>query len=152
MRSLILSISVDFDKSAFLQMVLFAGFIILLKPLLIDPMLALFTAREAGTVGVKDEARAMQEKAADILRRYENEVSSARAAAQKARDESRQETAQLEAKILAEGRRAAEMITTQGRDKMTRELDGLARELETLKPAVAQAIQSRILEAKGLSS
>lgn len=152
MRSLILSISVDFDKSAFLQMVLFAGFIILLKPLLIDPMLALFTAREAGTVGVKDEAREMQEKAADILRRYENEVAGARVAALKARDESRQESALLEAKILADGRRAAEQITTQGREKVARELEGLARELETLKPAVVQAIQSRILDAKGLSS
>lgn len=152
MRSLILSISVDFDKSAFLQMVLFAGFIILLKPLLIDPMLALFAAREEGTVGVKDEAREMQEKAADILRRYENEVATARAAALKVRDESRQETAQLEAKILAEGRRASDQITTQGREKIARELEALAKELEQLKPAVAQSIQSRILDAKGLSS
>lgn len=152
MRSLILSISVDFDKSAFLQMVLFAGFVILLKPLLIDPMLALFAAREAGTEGVKDEARAMQERAADILRRYEKEVANARAQAAQARDASRKTTASLEAQILAEGRKMADQVTTQGREKIAHELRALQGELEKLKPLLAGQIQTRIVSEKGTVS
>lgn len=152
MRSLILSISVDFDKSAFLQMILFAGFVILLKPLLIDPMLALFAAREAGTEGVKDEARQMQERAADILRRYEKEVTSARAQAAQARDASRLETAALESAILGEGRKSADQLTSQGREKIAKEIKAFAAELENLRPLLADQIQTRILDQKGSRS
>jgi F-type H+-transporting ATPase subunit b len=145
MWSLLLSITVDFDKSAFIQMVLFAGLILVLKPLLFDPMLALFAAREAGTMGARADARAMQEQAADILSRYETELGAAQSRAQAEREQSRRETAALEAEILKEGRDAADKVLSEGHTRMEGELRRLDGELKARGPELAKQISSSIL-------
>jgi F-type H+-transporting ATPase subunit b len=145
MWSLLLSITVDFDKSVFIQMVLFAGLILVLKPLLLDPMLALFAAREAGTVGARAEARAAQEQAADLLIRYEAKLGAAQAKAQSEREQSRRETAGLEAKIIKEGRDAADKILSEGLERIEGELLTLERELKAKGPELAKQIGASIL-------
>jgi F-type H+-transporting ATPase subunit b len=145
MRSLLLSITVDFDKSAFLQMALFAILVLVLKPVLLDPMLALFAAREAGTDGVRGDAREMQEKAADILRRYDSELAAARARATAARDALRKETSELEAKILDAGRQAAAAAVDAGQKQIQDEVKGLRAEMDASRPALARSIASQIL-------
>lgn len=145
MRSLLLSVTVDFDKSVFLQMVLFAGLILVLKPLLFDPMLALFAAREAGTLGARAEARQMQEEAADILSRYEAKLGEAQASAQALREQSRRETSVLEAQILQEGRSAADKILSEGQARIEAELSVLESELKASSPALVRQIGARIL-------
>jgi F-type H+-transporting ATPase subunit b len=145
MRSLLLSITVDFDKSAFIQMVLFAGLILVLKPLLFDPMLSLFAAREAGTVGARADARAMQERAADLLSRYESQMGAAQAKGQLGREKSRRETAALEAQIIKEGRDEAERILLEGQARIESELRALEADLRAEGPEIAQRIGSRVL-------
>jgi F-type H+-transporting ATPase subunit b len=145
MWSLLLSITVDFDKSVFIQMVLFAGLILVLKPLLFDPMLVLFAAREAGTTGARADARAMQEKAAEILSRYEIELGAAQKKAHAERDQMRRETSALEAQIIKEGRDAADKILIDGQARIENELAQLQKELSDRGPELSRQIGSRIL-------
>src|SRR3954453_8637843 len=61
----------DFDLSFLLQMLVFASLIVVLRPLLFDPVLRVFEERERRTDGARDSARAMQEEAGALLSRYE---------------------------------------------------------------------------------
>ncbi len=141
----IAAVTVDFDKSVFIMMALFALLIVVLKPLLLDPMLRVFALREERTDGAKAEARAMQEKAAEILRNYENEVKKVRAEATAERDALRKETARVEAQILAEARDAAEAIAQEGRDKIGSELAALQKDLDAQAAGLAKEIGSAVL-------
>lgn len=145
MPPLIAAVTVDFDKSVFLMMALFALLIVVLKPLLLDPMLRVFALREERTDGAKAEARAMQEKAADILSNYEAEVAKVRAEATAERDALRKETARLEAEILAEARASAESIASEGRQRIESEIAGLQKELDAQAAGLAKEIGSRVL-------
>lgn len=139
------SVTVDFDKTVFVQMAIFALLILVLKPLLFDPMLRVFALREERTDGAKADARAMQERAAEILSNYEAEVARVRADATTERDRLRKETGQLEARILAEGRAAAESITQEGRTRMAQEVEAFQVELEHQARAAAKDVASRVL-------
>ncbi len=143
--SVIASVSVDFDKGVFLQMAMFSIAIILLKPLLFDPMLRLFALREERTDGARAEARAMQERAAEILSNYEAEVTKVRADATVERDAVRKETLQLEAQILAEARDKAESIAEAGQGKIAEQVGALQGELDQQASQLASQIVVSIL-------
>ncbi len=143
--SLVASVTVDFDKGVFLQMALFSIAIILLKPLLFDPMLRLFALREERTDGARAEARAMQERAAEILSNYEAEVAKVRSDATLERDGLRKETLQLEAKILDEARAKAEGIAQEGRVEITEQVAALKSDLDLQATQLAAQIVGSIL-------
>ncbi len=141
----IAAVTVDFDKSVFVMMALFALLIVVLKPILLDPMLRVFALREERTDGAKAEARAMQERAAEILSNYEAEVAKVRAEATAERDALRKETARVEAEILAEAREAAEAISREGRERIATEIANLSRDLDARAEGLAKEIGSRVL-------
>ena len=64
----------DFDLTFVLQMLLFAALIVVLRPLLFEPVLRVFEERERRTEGARAEARQMQEEAGELLSRYEGEL------------------------------------------------------------------------------
>src|SRR5690242_15368031 len=68
------AVNIDFDLTFVGQMVVFAALILVMKPLLLDPILGLFAEREKRTDGARAAAREMQEKAGELLRRYEHEL------------------------------------------------------------------------------
>lgn len=142
---LILAVTVDLDKSVFIQMVIFAILVVVLKPLLFDPMLRVFALREERTVGAKAEARSMQERAADILSKYDKELALARASAAEEREAHRRETAKLEAEILEESRKAAEAISAAGRLRIAAETESLQRELQLQSAGLAAEIGGKVL-------
>lgn len=141
----IAAVTVDFDKSVFVMMALFAVMIVIMKPLLLDPMLRVFALREERTDGAKAEARAMQEKAAEILSNYEVQVAKVRAEATADRDALRKETARLEAEILAEARAAAEVIAKDGRMRIEAEISVLRKDLDARAVGLAKEIGSCVL-------
>jgi F-type H+-transporting ATPase subunit b len=141
----IAAVTVDFDKSVFLQMILFSLLIIVLKPLLFDPMLRVFALREEKTEGAKAEARAMQERAAEILLNYEKEVARVRAEATTERDNLRKETARVEAEILEQARAASEKIVSEGRAKLESEIAGLTSDLEKQTVALANELSRQVV-------
>ena len=138
-------IVVDFDLSFLAQCLLFTVFVVLLKPLLFDPLMKVFDEREKRTEGAKAEARDMDKQAADLLTEYETELEKIRREASREREELRAETAKLEAKIMAEARAESAKILEAGKAKIAAEVDVLRNELEKQTPAPAAEIASRVL-------
>jgi F-type H+-transporting ATPase subunit b len=142
---LLAEVKVDFDRSVLLQMALFAVLVAVLKPLLFDPMLKLFALREEKTEGAKAQAREMQERAGDILTRYEKELSSARQEAGQARETTRKETVKLEAEIIDEARAAVDAIADSGRESIQQELQQLKAGLEAQSREISVLVSKNIL-------
>src|SRR6266536_2564184 len=74
-------VNLDFDLTILVQMAFFTVLVIVLKPLLFDPLLRLFEERERRTEGAKLLARKMDERAGEILQRYDVEIETVRRAA-----------------------------------------------------------------------
>jgi F-type H+-transporting ATPase subunit b len=136
------AISVDFDATFLVQLVLMAGLTLVLKPLLFDPMLRLFEERERRIDGAKMQARKIDEKSASALSKYESEMARARAAANAERDKIRAEAVRREqeilgsvrestAKTIEEGKRAAEAEAGRVRAALAAGTGALARDLAT---------------------
>lgn len=138
-------VSVDFDLTFLVQFVLFTMFVIVMKPLLFDPLLRVFEEREHRTEGAKDEARAMDEKAGALFNQYEAELERVRHVAGQERERLRAETAKLEAQIMAEARAETARILAAGKARIAQEVEQMRAELEQNKPAMAAEIASRVL-------
>ncbi|HTM46982.1 MAG TPA: ATP synthase F0 subunit B [Polyangiaceae bacterium] len=138
-------VSIDFDRSFLVQMVLFALLIAVLKPLLFDPVLKIFEERERRTEGARAEARKMQEQAGEILTRYERELERVNQAAAAEREKIRIETLRVEQDILAQGRKVAQDIVAQGRTQIQKDVQALQFELGKRAEQLAHQIASRVL-------
>ncbi|MEZ4294282.1 MAG: ATP synthase F0 subunit B [Polyangiaceae bacterium] len=136
---------VDFDLSFVAQCLLFTFFVVLLKPLLFDPLMKVFEEREKRTDGAKAEAREMDKQAAELLTEYEAELEKIRREASREREELRAETAKLEAKIMAEARAEAARILEQGKARIEATMAEMRDDLAKQTPALAAEIASRVL-------
>lgn len=139
----------DFDLTFLLQMVVFATLIVVLKPLLFEPVLRVFEEREQRTEGARDDARTMQEQAGELLSRYEKELAKVHEVARQERDRVRAETAKVEAEVMAQARDTANGILEQGRQTIERDRRqiefALGRESERLARTMAEAVLGRSL-------
>ena len=139
----------DFDLTFVLQMVVFATLIVVLKPLLFEPVLRVFEERERRTEGARDAARSMQEQAGELLTRYETELAKVREVARQERDRMRTETAKVEAEVMAQARETVNRILEDGRARIEKERHhiefALGRESERLARNVAEAVLGRSL-------
>ena len=138
-------VELDLDKSVFLQMAVFALLVIVLKPLLFDPVLKVFALREERTEGAREEARQLQEKAGELLRRYERELQRVNQVAAEERDRMRAETSKLENEILADARRVTQDIVHNGRSKIQREVDAMRFQLGKESERLSRDIAGRVL-------
>lgn len=138
-------VNVDFDLTFLAQFLLFTLFIIVIKPLLFDPMLRVFEEREKRTEGAKQKARVMDAEAGELLHRYEAELDKVRREANTERDRLRAETARIEAQIMAQARVETATIIEDGKARIAAEMESLRRELDATRPALASEIASRIL-------
>ena len=118
---------------------LFLAFVVL-KPMLFDPILALYDEREKRSKGARRDAAAMDEKAAQLLRSYERELEQVRQSAAEQRERMRAEAHAVETKMLAEtraevavkfeaGRRALAEETHQTEVQLAASVDDLARRM-----------------------
>ena len=123
-------INVDFDLSFLAQCVLFTFFVVLLKPLLFDPLMKVFEEREKRTEGAKAEAREMDKQAADLLTKYEAEIEKIRREAGREREELRAESAK---------------ILDAGKARIAAEMETLRAELSQQTPLLAAEIASKVL-------
>lgn len=139
------AIAVDFDLTFLAQMVLFSTFIVVLKPLLFDPLLRVFEERERRTEGAKREAREMDEKAGELLAHYETELEKVRREAGLERERLRAEAAKIEAQIMAEARADAARIIEEGKEKIAAEVARMRAELAAAQPALAAEIAASML-------
>lgn len=139
----------DFDLTFVLMMVVFATLIVVLNPLLFQPVLRVFEERERRTEGARDSARAMQEEAGELLSRYEKELAKVHEVARLERDRIRTEAAKVEAEVMAQARETANRIVEEGHQRIERERRqiefALGRESERLARNVAEAVLGRSL-------
>jgi F-type H+-transporting ATPase subunit b len=138
-------VPLDFDRSVLLQIVLFTVLIVVLKPLLFDPVLKVFSLREERTEGARATARELQEKAGELLQRYEKELERVKQVAADERDLLRSETTKLEAEILGEARAATTRIVEEGRRKIEAEVNSIRVAVGAESERVAQMIVERVV-------
>jgi F-type H+-transporting ATPase subunit b len=138
-------VPLDFDRTVLLQIVLFALLIVVLKPLLFDPMLKVFALREERTEGARTTARELQEKAGELLQRYEKELEHVKQVAADERDLLRSETSKLEAEILGEAREATTRIVEEGRRKIEAEVNSIRVAVGAESERVAHMIVERVV-------
>ena len=139
------AVNVDLDLTFVGQMVVFAVLILVLKPLLFDPVLGLFQERERRTDGARAEARRMQEKAGELLREYEREMEKVHRVAGEERDRMRAETARLEAREHEEARAVTEKIIEEGRQRIAEEIHEIKFDLGRNSERLARDIAGRVL-------
>ena len=138
-------VNVDVDLSVLAQIALFGFFIVVLKPVLFDPLLKLFEEREKLTDGARANARSMDERAAELLSKFESEIEKVRREAALERDRLRAETAKPEAKMMEEAKADAARSLSPGREQIAQEVVALRSDLVASRPALAQQIASKLL-------
>jgi F-type H+-transporting ATPase subunit b len=138
-------VNIDFDFTFVAQMVVFAGLVLILKPLLFDPVLKIFEQRELFTEGAKSDARKLQEEAGVLLRKYERELERVNQAAATERERLRTETGKLEAEILGQARATTAKVVDEGRQKIATEVNAIRFQLGRESERVAREIAARVL-------
>ncbi len=138
-------VSMDLDKSVLIQMVVFALLVVVLKPLLFDPVLKVFALREERTDGAKAKARHLQERAGELLRKYEGELERVTQVAAEERERIRAETAKLETEILREAREATNRTIDEGRKRIQEEVNAIRFQLGRESERLAHEITNRML-------
>jgi F-type H+-transporting ATPase subunit b len=136
---------IDFDRTFIAQMVLFVVLMLILAPTLFGPVLRLFEERERRTEGARTEARQMQEKAVQLLARYEDELGRVQQVAAAEREKLRNETLRLEAKILEEARQATVAIVEEGRKTLQVETAKIRTDLQTKSQQISQEVARTVL-------
>jgi F-type H+-transporting ATPase subunit b len=109
------AISVDFDSTVVVQVVLLVALTWALKPILFDPMLKLFEEREKQTDGVRLAARRIDEKSATALATYDAEMAKARVAANAEREAQRSLGLKREQEILSKARAETAKVIEEGK-------------------------------------
>jgi F-type H+-transporting ATPase subunit b len=138
-------VSLDFDNTVILQALLFTLLLLILKPLLLDPMLRIFALREQKTEGEKATARELQEKAGELLERYERELGRVAEVANKERERLRTETTKLETEIMREAREATARIIEEGRKRIESEVNAIQFQLGRESEKTSELIVERVL-------
>ena len=135
----------DFDKTVLYQMILFLGLMLVLKPLVFDPVLKVFALREERTEGARAEARRLQEKAGELLREYESELARVQQVAAEERQRLRNETTKLEAEILDEAREVTTRMIDDGRRRIADQVNKIRFDLGRQSERLSRDIATKVL-------
>jgi len=139
------AVTLDFDYTVVFQMGIFVLLMFLLEPLLFQPVLRIFALREERTEGARAKARALEEKAGELLKRYEKELERVHRVAAEERERLRQETAALEAEILEQARRSTTKILEDGRRRIESEVSRIRFDLGRESEQLSRRIVERVL-------
>ena len=138
-------VTVDVDGSVVITFVAFIVLFFVIKPVVLDPFLRLMEAREQRTEGAKTEARQMDERAGEIIKRHESELEKVRRAASQELERLRSEGQKLESHVLEEARQQTAQIVLEGKERIGKEADGFRADLRQSVSALAADIASRVL-------
>ena len=139
------AISVDFDSTFLVQLVLFVGLTLFLKPMLFDPMLKLFEERERRIDGAKVLARRIDEKSSEALARYEAGMAKARGSANADREAMHAEGLKREQEILTQVRATTTQVIEAGKQKARTEAERARATLKADTAALARQVAARVL-------
>lgn len=139
------AVSVDVDATVIVQFVLFACFVVIMKPLIFDPLIRVFEERERRTAGAVVAARQLDERAIELKHEVEQRLDGVRREATAHRDRLRHETSKLESEQLAQARREANARIERGKAAVAGEVTRIRQELERQRQALAAEIATRVL-------
>jgi F-type H+-transporting ATPase subunit b len=138
-------VALDLDNTVVYQLGIFLVLMLVLEPLLFNPVLRIFALREERTEGERARARTLEEDAGELLERYQREVARVNQVAAEERDRARAETAKLEAEILEEARRSVGRIVEEGRGRINGEVQKMRFDLGRESERLAQDVAGRVL-------
>jgi F-type H+-transporting ATPase subunit b len=138
-------VDVDLDLTVFVQAGLFVLLLLILKPLLFDPMLKLFEEREKRIEGARVQARKIDEKSTGALATYEAAMTKARAEANAERDKLRAEAMKVEAEILAKVRETTNRMLDEGKRSAQSEAARVRASLQAQSAELAKELAGRVL-------
>lgn len=138
-------VNVDLDATILVQIALFVVLLLVLKPLLFDPMLKLFEEREKRIEGTRREASKEDERSAKALAKYEAILAKAREAGNAEREALRAEAAKKEAETLARARASVAATVEQGRASIANEAKTARAALAGEATVLGRTIASRVL-------
>lgn len=142
-------VTVDLDGTIVVQIALFVVLLLVLKPLLFDPMLKLFEEREKRIEGTRREASKEDERSAKALAKYEAILGKAREAGASEREALRADAAKREAELMARVRASVATTVEQGRaaiaDEAKTARGALVGEASTLGRSIASRVLGREL-------
>jgi|SRR5580692_3679020 F-type H+-transporting ATPase subunit b len=136
---------VDLDVTVVGQVVLFLVLLVVLKPLLFEPMLKLFEEREKRIEGAKVQARRMDEASAGALSKYEAEMQRARAVGNAERDKLRAQGTKEENEILGKVRESTAATLDAGRKRLATEVGEVRRALRAESTGIGRELAARVL-------
>ncbi|HXX67693.1 MAG TPA: ATP synthase F0 subunit B [Polyangiaceae bacterium] len=139
------AINVDFDTTFVLQLVFFVLLTLALKPLVFDPTLKLFEARERLIDGVKSQARHIDERSASALAEYEKGMADARATGNAEREKTRQDGIRREQEILGGVRDATTRAVEDAKRQMYAEAERTRAALQIEVTTMAHTLATRVL-------
>lgn len=139
------AVTVDVDLTFLWSILVFVVLVVVLKPLLFEPMLRLFEERERRIEGTKLDARRLDDAAGEALARYEDEMRKARVAGNAEREAHRAEGQRTENEILGTVRSATSAILTVGRKGLQEESTDVRAALKLEAKVLAGAVVSRVL-------
>lgn len=139
------AVNVDFDASIIVSLVLFVGLLLVLKPLLFDPMMKLFDEREERIDRTIQGAVKLDQKSAEALAEYERIMAKAREAGAAERDKLRSAGSRQENELLAEVRSQTAATLAEGRTATAKEADAARQALKDEAHVLGRAIASRVL-------
>jgi len=138
-------VTIDFDRSVIFFMVMFTFLLLVLEPLLLRPVLKVFALREEKTEGARAEARDLQERAGELLRRYESELVRVNQVAAEERGRLRSETGKLEAQILEEARASTAKLVEEGRAQVRKEVERIKFDLGRQTEQISRQAATQVL-------
>ena len=138
-------VNVDLDATLLVQIALFVVLLVVLKPLLFEPMLKLFEEREKRIEGTRREASKEDERSAKALAKYEAILAKAREAGAVERDALRAAGTKKEAETMARVRATAASTIEQGRASIASEAKTARTQLALEANTLARAIAARVL-------
>ncbi len=138
-------VNVDLDASLLVQIGLFVVLLLILKPLLFEPMLKLFEEREKRIEGTRRQASKEDERSAKALAKYEAILNKAREAGAAERDAIRAEGVRKEAESMARVRDTVAKTIEQGRASLAANATTTRAALNAEATVLGRGIASRVL-------
>ena len=138
-------VNVDLDASLLVQIALFIVLLLILKPLLFEPMLKLFEEREKRIEGTRRQASKEDERSAKALAKYEAVLAKAREAGSAERDALRAEGVRKEAETMAGVRSLVASTIEQGRSSLANEAKNARTDLANEAQLLGRTIAGRVL-------
>lgn len=139
------AIDVDLDLTVFVQVGLFIVLLLVLKPVLFDPMLKLFEEREKRIEGARAEGLKLDRASAEAQAKYEAAMQKARGVANQERDKLRAEGTKAENEILAEVRTETAKTMDDGRNRLRGEVALARQELDREAASLGAELATRVL-------